>query len=56
VAQLVKNPPAMWETGFDPGVGKIHWRRKKLPTPVFWPEEFHELYSPWGSKVSKTTE
>ena len=22
-------------------VGKIHWRRKRLPTPVFWPGEFH---------------
>ena len=21
--------------GFDPGVGKIHWRRDRLPTPVF---------------------
>ena len=27
MAQLVKNPPAMWETGFDPWVGKILWRR-----------------------------
>ena len=51
VAQLVKNPPAMWETW----VGKIPWRRERLPTPVFWPEEFHEL-SPWGCKESDTTE
>ena len=21
--------------GFDPGVGKIHWRRDRLPTPIF---------------------
>ena len=21
-----------------------------LPTPVFWPREFHGLYSPWGHK------
>ena len=27
-----------------------------LPTPVFWPGEFHELYSPWGHKESDTTE
>ena len=27
--------------GFDPWVGKIPWRRDKLPTPVFWPGEFH---------------
>ena len=24
-------------------VGKIPWRREKLPTPVFWPGEFHGL-------------
>ena len=34
VGQLVKNQPAMQE--FDPWVGKITWRRKKLPTSVFW--------------------
>ena len=56
VAQLVKNPPAMRETGFDPWVGKIPWRRERLPTPVFWPEEFHGLYSPWGCKESDMTE
>jgi len=27
--------------GFNPWVGKIPWRREHLPTPVFWPEEFH---------------
>ena len=30
VAQLVKNLPY---------VGKIPWRRERLPTPVFWPGE-----------------
>ena len=35
VAQLVKNPPAVQETRFDPWVGKIHGRRDRLPTPVF---------------------
>ena len=35
VAQLVKNPPAMQETQFDSWVEKIHWRRDRLPTPVF---------------------
>ena len=30
--------------GFDPWVGEIPWRREMLPTPVFWPEEFHGLY------------
>ena len=56
VAQLVKNLPAMWETGFNPWVGKIPWRRGRLPTPVFWPGEFHGLCSPWGRKESDTTE
>ena len=52
VAQLVKN----LRPGFDPWVGKIPWRRESLPTPVFWPGEFHELYSPWGHKESEVTE
>ena len=34
----------------------IPWRRDRLPTPVFWPGEFHGLYSPWGHKESDTTE
>ena len=42
--------------GFDPCVGKIPWRRERLPTRVFWPGEFHGLYSPWGRKESDTTE
>ena len=29
--------------GFNQWVGKIHWRRERLPTPVFWPGEFHGL-------------
>ena len=35
VAQLVKNPPAMWEIWVQSLVGKIPWRRERLPTPVF---------------------
>ena len=42
--------------GLDPWVGKIPWRRKQLPTPVFWPGEFHGLYSPWGCKKLNMTE
>ena len=56
MAQLVKNPPAMWRLGFDPWVVKIPWRRERLPTPVFWHGEFHGLYNPWGLKESDTTE
>ena len=32
---LVKNPPAIQETPVRFWVGKIHWRRNRLPTPVF---------------------
>ena len=42
--------------GVNPWVGKIRWRRERLPTSVFWLGEFHELYSPWGHKESDTTE
>ena len=53
VAQLVKKPPAMRETWVWSWVG-IPWRRERLPTPVFWPGEFHGLYSPRGCKESDT--
>ena len=41
--------------GFDPWVGKISWRRKWQPTPVFIPGKSHVqrrlvCYSPWGHK------
>ena len=41
---------------FDSWVGKIPWRRDRLPTAVFWPRELHGLYSPWGHKESDMTE
>ena len=44
------------ERTLDPWVGMIPWRREMLPTPVFWPGEFHGLYSPWGLKESNMTE
>ena len=31
-------------------------RRARLPNPVFWPEEFHGLYGPWGHKELDTME
>ena len=46
----------MWDTWVNPWVGKIPWRKEWLPTPVFWPGEFHGLYSSWGCKESNTTE
>ena len=51
VAQLVKNPPAVWVTW----VRSLGWEdpleKGKLPTPVFWLGEFHGLYSPWPHRV-----
>ena len=46
---------------FDLWMGKIPWRRKWKPTPVFLPGESHERrslegYSPWGHKESDMTE
>ena len=52
VAQLAKNPPAMWETW----VWSLGWEdpleKGRLPIPVFWPGEFHGPYSPRGWKES----
>ena len=67
VAQMIKNLPAVQETHVrslsreDLWVGKILWRRKWQPTPVFLPGEFHGQrilagYSPWGHKESDRTE
>ena len=57
ISQLVKNPPAMQETPeFDSWIGKIHWRRDRLPIPVFWPGELHGLYSSCGRKESDMSE
>ena len=55
-AQLVKNHLQCSRPGFNPWVGKIPWRRERLPTPGFWPGELHGLYSPWDRKESATTE
>ena len=39
------------DLGSIPGLGRSPaWRREWLPTPVFWPAEFHGLYSPQGPK------
>ena len=35
MAQLVKSSPAMQEPWLDSWVRKIHWRKERLPTPVF---------------------
>ena len=38
------------------GLGKSPGEGKGYPTPVFWPGEFHGLYSPWGRKELDRTE
>ena len=57
---MVKNPPAMQETWFDPWVGKSPWQRAQQPTPGFLPGESHGQrslvgYSSWDRKESDTT-
>ena len=56
VAQLVKILPTMRKTW----VQSLGWEdpleKKRLPIPVFWPGEFHGLYSPWGRKKPDPTE
>ena len=56
VAQLVKIRLQCGRLGFDLWVGKIPWIRERLPTLVFWPGEFHGVYSPWGRKELDATE
>ena len=45
---------------FDPWVGKVPWRRKWQPTPIFLSGKCHVqkiplAYSPWGCKGPDTT-
>ena len=56
IAQLVKNSPAMQETLVRFLGQKVPLEKDRLPAPVFWPRDFHGLYSPWGHKESDTTE
>jgi len=44
------------DLGSIPGLGRSPGEGERLPTPVFWPGEFHGLYSPWGREASDTTE
>ena len=55
---LVQEMQEMWVRSWD---GKIPWRRKRQPTPVFLPRESHGQRglagsSPRGHKESDTTE
>ena len=42
--------------GFDLWLGKIPWRKERLPTPISWLREFYGLYSPRDGKELETTE
>ena len=53
VVQWVKNLPA---TGFHPWVGKIPWRRRGQPTPVFLPEKSHGQIIAWLARVQRVAE
>ena len=44
------------DLGLILGLGRSPWRRERLSTPVFWPGEFHGLYSAWGRKELGMTE
>ena len=39
------------ELGSIPRLGRSPGEGERLPTPVFWPGEFHGLYSPWGKAL-----
>ena len=41
--------------GSIPGLER-YLEKGKATTPVFWPGEFHGLYSPWGHKELGMTE
>ena len=47
-------------SGFNPWVREVPWRRKWQPTPALLPEKSHEQrsledYSPWGPKSQRHT-
>ena len=61
VPQMVKGCLQCWRPGLHPWFGKIPWRRKWKPTPVFLSGKSHGWrslagYSPWGRVESDTTE
>ena len=53
VAQLVKNLPVIQ---FQSLGCEDLLEKGKVPTPAFWPGEFHGLYNPWGHRESEMTE
>ena len=56
MAQLVKNPPAMWETWVQSLGWKDPLKKGKATHSSILGGEFQGLYSPWGHKESDMTE
>ena len=54
MAQMVNNLPAMWETWVRSLI-EIPWRRERIPTPVFWPENPTDRGA-WRAPVHGVTE
>ena len=54
MAQLVKHPPAMWETWAQSLGWEDPLEKERLPTPVFWPRELQGLYIVHGVTKSWT--
>ena len=48
-------PVPQWGGGDEPFLLQL-LEKGRVPTPVFWPREFHGLYSPLICKESDTTE
>ena len=43
------------DLGSIPGLGRPLVETERLPTPVFWPGEFHGLYIPVSQSFSSVT-
>ena len=50
-----ESPCGAGELGSIAGLGRSPGEGKCYPIPVFWPGEFHGLYSPWCHKESHAT-
>ena len=44
------------DLGSIPGLERCPGGGLRLPTPIFWPGEFHKPYSPWGCKEADITQ
>ena len=56
VVQMVKNSLAVQETWVRSLGWEVPLEKGMATHSVFWPGEFHGLYSPWGCKELDTTE